>query len=175
MSHGFDTSRFTLVDRPLLPEEAQQVSRAIRETPNILGYSPRELLSFASCLIMETTDGDLAGVCVTKHLSRSCSEIGFILILPLYRRQGIGSALFHIALQRLVEQRRTILCVSREPSILRLMEASGMRFLPEWRLPVAVHLARMRHYSNAYRFCESFRKMPMYRNQPPFRCAIRNQ
>jgi GNAT superfamily N-acetyltransferase len=174
MSHSFDSSRFTLVDRPLRSDEARQVSAEIRETANILGYSPRELLSIPSCLIIEAADGELAGVCATKRLSGKCHEIAFILIFPAYRRQGLGSFLFKTAFRRLSDQGCTILCVSREPSILRRMEEVGMRFLPEWRLPLTVHLAKMRHYSNIYRFRESFRKIPMYRDQSPFQYAIRD-
>lgn len=174
MAARLDSSRFILVDRPLRPHEAHQVSSAIRETANILGYPPRELLAIRSCIVAEADDGTLAGVCAIKRLSRTCSEIAFILVLPDYRRQGIGSALFRQAFQRLADQEQTIICISREPSVLRLMEEAGMRFLPEWRLPLIAHLARMRHYASAYRFRESFRKIPLYRCQPPFRYAIRD-
>jgi GNAT superfamily N-acetyltransferase len=122
---------------------------------------------------MEAADGELAGVCATKRLSKKWHEIAFILILPAYRRQGVGSALFKTAFQRLRDQGFSILCISRQSSILRLMEEAGMRFLPEWRLPLAVHLAKMRHYSSVYRFREAFRKVPMYRDQSPFQYAIR--
>jgi GNAT superfamily N-acetyltransferase len=172
MPRGFDPSLFSLVDRPLRPDEARQISNAIRETPNILGYSARELLAFRSCLVAETKDGTLAGVCVVKRLSRGCSEIAFILILPAYRRKGIGSVLFRRAFTRLAEETQMILCVSREPSILRLMEEAGMRYIPEWRLPLAVHLAKMRHYASVYRFREGFRKTSMYIGKPPFRYAV---
>ncbi|MES2463326.1 MAG: GNAT family N-acetyltransferase [Armatimonadota bacterium] len=168
-----DPRPFTLVDRPLHRNEAQQISVAIRETPNILGYSPEELLSFGGCLVAENDAGELAGVCVVKRLSRHWSEIAFLIVLPAFRKQGIGSALFDEAFQRLRDRGDTILCVSREVSILRLMEKAEMRFIPEWRMPPAVHLAKMRHYSSFYRFWESFRKAPMYRGQPPFRYAIR--
>jgi GNAT superfamily N-acetyltransferase len=174
MSRGFDSSHFVLLDRPLRPDEAQQVSASIRETPNILGYSPRELLSLPSCLVAETDTGELAGVCAVKRLSRNWSEIAFILVFPTYRKQGIGSALFRLACRRLESQGRTALCISRETSVLRLMEEAGMRFVPEWQLPLAVHMARMRHYASVYRFCEGFRKIPMYKNQPPFQYAIRD-
>jgi GNAT superfamily N-acetyltransferase len=123
---------------------------------------------------METADGQLAGVCATKRLSGKYHEIAFILILPAYRRQGLGSALFRTAFRRLSDQGYATLCISREPSVLRLMEEAGMRFLPEWRLPLAVHLAKMHHYWSVYRFREAFRKVPMYRDQPPFQYAIRD-
>jgi GNAT superfamily N-acetyltransferase len=174
MSASPTTSPFTLVDRPLLPDEAHQVSAAIRETANILGYSPQELLKIPSCLIAEAGDGGFAGVCAIKRYSPKCSEIVFILILPDYRRQGIGSALFREAFRRLREENQTILCISREPSILRLMEEMEMRFVSEWRMPPLVQLAKFRHYANLYRFRESFRKAPMYRGQPPFRYALKD-
>ncbi len=107
MSRSFDSSRFTLLDRPLRPDEAQQVSAAIRETPNILGYSPRELLCIPSCLVAETGSGEIAGICGLKRLSRKWSEIAFILVFSPYRKQGIGSALFRLACRRL-ESRETL-------------------------------------------------------------------
>ncbi len=174
MSGSPRTASFTLVDRPLLPDEARQVSAAIRETANILGYAPGELLKIPSCLIAEASDGGFAGLCVVKRYSPTCSEIVFIVILPAYRKQGIGSALFREVFRRLREEKQTILCISRESSVLRLMEEADMRFVPEWRLPLAVHLAKFRHYANIYRFCESFRKGPMYRSQPPFRYALKD-
>ena len=172
MSRSLDSSRFTLVDRPLRREEAQQISEAIRETPNILGYSPRELLSFGACLVAEAANGEMAGVCVVKRVARHWSELTFLIVLPAFRQQGIGSALFRTAFQRLSDGGDTILCISRETSILRLMEEAQMRFIPEWQLPLAVHLAKMRHYSSFYRFREGFRKTPMYQGQPPFRYAV---
>ena len=176
MSARADTSRFTLIDRALSREEAKAISAAIRETPNILGYSVKELLSFGECLIAETASGEMAGICVMKRIARQWSELVFLIVLPAYRKQGIGAALFREAFRRLSAHGDTVLCISREASILRLMEEVQMQFLPEWRLPFVVHLAKMRHYANFYRFREGFRKGPMYQGQPPFRYAVkRNQ
>lgn len=172
MPGNSDPPCFTLIDRPLRPDEARLVSGAIRETPNILGYSPRELLALPSCLVAEAENGAFAGVCAIKRFTQKYSEITFILVLPAYRKRGIGAALFHEAFQRLRNQGYTILCISREPSILRLMEEANMNFIAEWRLPLVVHLAKMHHYSSLYRFCEGFRKGPMYSGQPPFRYAV---
>ncbi|MBC8103894.1 MAG: GNAT family N-acetyltransferase [Cytophagales bacterium] len=164
---------YTIRERRLLPDEARMLSSAIRETPNILGYLPRELLAFSSCLVAESTgDGVFAGACLTKHLGRNWCEISLVLVLAGHRRKGVGSALFRAAFEGLREQNRQILCVSREASILRLMEAGGMRFLPEWQLPLPVRIAQARHYSSLYRFREGLRKIPMYRDQPPFRYAV---
>jgi GNAT superfamily N-acetyltransferase len=173
MSSRADGDRFTLLDRPLRPEEAQLISEAIRETPNILGYSPQELLAISSCLIAEAEGGELAGVCVVKSLSRQWSEMAFLIVLPAHRKKGVGTALFRKAFLRLSSQGVTILCISREPSVLRLMDEAGMQYLPEWRLPLAVHLAKIRHYSSLYRFREGFRKIPLYQNQPPFQYAVK--
>jgi GNAT superfamily N-acetyltransferase len=160
-----------ITQRSLTEAEATTLSQAIRETANILGYLPRELSKQPVAFVAEV-DGAFAGACVVKRLSSRWSEIGVVLVLPPFRRRGIGSALFEQAFTYLQGENRRVLCTSREPSVLRLMESAGMRFIKEWQLPFAVHVALMRHYSSVYRFKEARRKMPMYKGQPPFRSAI---
>lgn len=163
---------FTIESRPLCPDEAAQMSAAIRETPNILGYLPRELLTFGPCYVVQTEEGQFAGACVVKKLSARWWEIAAIVVLPAFRKQGIGAALFHQALDDLKQRNVPILCVSCEPSVLRLMERAQMRFVSDTRLPLVVHFAKMRHYSSWYRTREGFRKMPLYHGIGPFKSAV---
>lgn len=165
------TGQVTITRRSLTETEAAILSQAIRETPNILGYLPRELAKQPVAFVAQV-EGEFAGACVVKRLSRHWSDIGAVLVLPEFRKQGIGSVLFRQSFAHLQSENRHILCTSREPFILRLMEQAGMRFVHEWQLPFVVHWALMRHYANGYRVKEGWRKMPMYKGQPPFRSAI---
>lgn len=164
---------FTLEERRLRQEEATLLSAALRETPNILGYLPRELTKYAGCLIAVTEEGTrLAGVCIPKRPAPGWSEVAILYVFADYRNQGLGSVLFHAMLDRLRATGDTIYCISREPSVLGWMTGAGMHFVPDWRLPFLVQFARWRHYQSLYRFRETLRKARLYRGQPPFRCAV---
>ena len=167
------TAPFSLVERALTRDEAVRLSAAIRETPNILGYPPKELQTFRHCLIAETDTGAFAGVCILKRLAGSWWDLAVVYVFPEYRGQGIGTALFLAGFRHLQDSGQHILCTSREATILRLMAAQGMCDIPDWRLPLGVHLAKSRHYMlSGYRWREAFRKAPMYHDQPPFRTMV---
>ncbi|MDX1931887.1 MAG: GNAT family N-acetyltransferase [Capsulimonadales bacterium] len=161
------------VTRPLTEAEALRLSLALRDTPNILGYLPGELTGFSDALVVEsTTDGTLAGVCLIKRLPMNWADLAVLYVFPEHRNRGIGTRLFRDAFARLRTERRHILCVSREPSVLRRMEAERMRFIGSWQLPLPVQWAYSRHYMSSYRFREAFRKQAVFPKQPPFRYAV---
>lgn len=163
-----------LSERSLGREEAERLSTALKETPNILGYTPRELQNFHEVIVAHADgeDGGAAGVCILKPMPGRWTDIAVIFVFPEYRRRGIGSRLFTAAIQRIRDQKRHVLCVSRDASIIRLMERDGMRFISSMLLPWPVQYAYSIHYSSVYRFKEALRKAAIFRGQPPFRYAV---
>jgi len=166
------TALYSSTERALTRDEAVRLSAAIRKTPNILGYPPKELQGFPDCLIATLEDGTFAGVCLTKHLAGVWSEIAVVYVFPEFRGQGIGTALFQAGFRKLQSADQRILCISREPIILRRMEAAGMRYISAWRLPFSIHVVKFWYMQSVYRQCEAFRKIAVFRGQPAFRTAV---
>jgi GNAT superfamily N-acetyltransferase len=164
---------YVITTRPLQAREAVRLSVALRETPNILGYLPQELLRFPDALVVtKQPENGFAGVCLTKKLPQNWVDIAVIYVFPEYRTHGIGTALFQRALRDLRAQQKRVLCVSREDSVLRLMREEKMRFIHSWQIPFLLQMAYSRHYLSLYRLGEAIRKQAVYPSQPLFRYAV---
>lgn len=147
-----------LTRRPLTHEEARLLHLEMQTTPNILGYTVRELLRLQDVLIADH-DGGLAGACVSKDLPLGWTDIAMLYVLPAHRGRGIGGALYLEAWRRAWERGRHVFTMSRSPEVIRMMERLGME--PRgalWRMPTPVHLHMMRHMLSSWRLREAVRK-----------------
>lgn len=168
-------SPLEIITRPLTANEADALSQALRNTPNILGYSPHELRRFPDALLVLTPDGMLAGVCLVKYLPQKWADIAVLYVFPGFRRQGIGERLLFAALARLKLNEWNVLCVSREPSVIRWMGKAEMELVKSPPLPFYASFAYGRHYLSGYRFKEGVRKAFHYGKQPAFRYGVLRQ
>lgn len=158
----FPVSDFRITARPLTLSEAKRLHEELKTTPNILGYTVRELTHFPHVLVAETEAGAFAGACISKDLLLGWTDIAVLYVLPDFRGAGIGARLFKDAFARAQERQRHIYVLSRNPSVIRLMEQSGMETTRAvWKAPLAVHLHQQCHMSSLYRVREAFRKSTM--------------
>lgn len=173
--HGRTTGAedLLLVRRSLTPAEASRFHEELKTTPNILGYTVKELLGFRDVLVAEA-EGDFAGVCISKDLLFGWTDIAVLYVLPAFRGRGIGTRLYTAAWERARHRGRHIYTLSRSPEVLHLMESLGMEPCASvWRAPLAVHLHMNRHMASWYRTREAFRKGPMMKDSLPLRGATR--
>ncbi len=168
-----DTPR--IIRRRLTPDEARQVHHALRETPNILGYTVRELLDLTDVFVAEE-DGLFAGLCFSADMGRRWTEIAALLVLPHFRGQGLGNALFSAAWDRAWRRGRHVYVLSRNPQVVGWMKARGMDIAQAGRkVPFAVHGHLARHMASGYRWREGFRKRQAIHACPPLIQGIKRQ
>lgn len=147
-----------IVHRPLTQTEAMQVHLALKDTPNILGYTVRELTRLSDVYAAEE-DGQFAGVCFSVDLRQNWTEIAALCVLPPLRGRGIGRALFRAAWDRAQARRRHVYVLSRNPQVIGWMSARGMEVGGKFRdAPLAVHWYMARYMASGYRMAEGFRK-----------------
>jgi GNAT superfamily N-acetyltransferase len=163
-----------IIPRPLTPLEAACLHKELKTTPNILGYTVRELAHFPNVLVAETAGGDFCGACISKDLLFGWTDIAVLYVLLDFRGAGIGARLFTDAFARAWERQRHIYALSRNPSVIRLMEQSGMDVTRAvWKAPLAVHLHQQCHMSSLYRVREAIRKSTMRNDNHRFHAGMK--
>jgi GNAT superfamily N-acetyltransferase len=147
-----------LIHRQLTQAEAARLHEELKTTPNILGYTVKELTRFPDVLVAEI-EGDFAGVCISKDLRFGWTDIAVLYVLPAFRGRGIARELYTAAWQRAQQRGRHIFTLSRSPEVIHLMEQFGMELSRSmWRAPLAFHLHMNRHMMSWYRIKEAMRK-----------------
>ncbi len=162
-----------IVHRPLTPTEAVQVHRALKETPNILGYTVRELERLTDVYAAEV-EGQFAGMCFSVDLRHGWTEIAALCVLPEFRGRGLGGALFEAAWERAQAGRRHVYVLSRNPQVIGWMQARGMDVGGKFRnMPLAVYWYMARHMASWYRTTEAIRKRKAIGQCPPLLQGIK--
>lgn len=148
----------TLTHRQLTESEAAVLHAELKTTPNILGYTVREIRAFKDVLVAEV-DGQFAAVCVSKDLLFGWTDIAVLYVLPAYRGTGLGTALYTAAWQRADDRARHIVTLSRSPQVIHLMKRLGMQVGGSMLMaPLALHLHMNGHMMSLYRIREAIRK-----------------
>jgi len=157
MALGSNTE-VTITRRGLTSAEAARLHEELKTTPNILGYTVRELLRFTDVLIAEA-EGDFAGACLSKDLAFGWTDIAVLYVLPAFRGRGIGSRLYAAAWEADCQRGRHIITLSRAQEVIHLMERFGMELTRSpWKAPLAYHLEMNWHMMSLYRWREMLRK-----------------
>jgi len=164
-----------IIHRRLTLSEATRLHHALKETPNILGYTVRELLRLSDVFVAETDTG-LAGVCFSVDMARNWTEIAVLFVLPEFEGRGVGTALFEAAWTRAQERRRHVFVLSRNPQVVKWMRARGMDVsVSGWRAPLPVHWYMAGYMASRHRWTESFRKVKAIRACPPLMQGVKKQ
>ena len=162
-----------IIHRPLTQSEAALVHLALKDTPNILGYTVRELTRLSD-VYAATADGQFAGMCFSVDLRQNWTEIAAVCVLPEFRGRGIGHALFNAAWEQAQARRRHVYVLSRNPQVIGWMTARGMEVGGKMRdAPLVVHWHLARHMASGYRMTEGFRKRKAIRECPPLLQGIK--
>ena len=164
-----------IVHRPLTRAEAERLHDALKDTPNILGYTVRELERLSDVYVAEV-ERCFAGVCFSIDLAQNWTEIAVLFVLPKFRGRGIGAALFDAAWERAQQRCRHVYVLSRNPQVVGWMRARGMVMDGNlWRTPLAVHWYMARYMASRHRWAESFRKRRAIRRCPPLMQGMKKQ
>lgn len=160
---------FELTRRALTLPEAVCLHEELKSTPNILGYTVRELLRFSDVLVAaaatigsESENSVFAGACLSKDLLFNWTDIAVLYVLPAFRGSGLSTLLYEAAFSHARKRKRHIYTLSRSPQVIHLMERQGMAITSSMcKAPLAVHLYMNCHMMSVYRLREGGRKVKM--------------
>ena len=157
-------SRMEIKERPLTYIEAQTLYKAIKETPNIIGYTVKELQAFKDVFLAED-NGMLVGLSINIDLPSSWNEIAVLYVFENYRKRGLGRTLFDLAFKKAWGKSRNIYTVSRNTHAISMMKEHGFSLKKKlWNLPFPVMLYNFKYALTSYRITEFLRKLLKYRN-----------
>jgi len=158
---------FDISHRQLTEDEASTIHLELRNTPNILGYTRRELRRLVDVHVA-MVDGEFAGATWSKDLKFGWTEIAVIFVVQRFRGLGIGPALFDAAWARADERGRHVYMLSRNQAVVEWMRAKRMTIDRNFlRAPLAVHLHDVVYMASWYRHIEALRKWKSMRKCPP--------
>jgi len=151
-------SEITITHRKLTLQEARVLHEELKSTPNILGFTVRELLRMRDVHVAEA-DGVFAGAALSMDLPFRWTDIAAVYVLPGFRRLGIGDRLLGAAWDRVVERNRHVYMLSRNASVVEWMRANEM-VISKYIItaPLAVHVWMPIYMTSWHRTKESFRK-----------------
>ena len=166
-------SQIRIAKRALTKEEITQLIDGIRSTPNITGFTAKELNAFGQPWTAEIS-GRLVGVAYVTAIGRHWSDLALLFVWPEFRGRGVGGALFEAAWQEMVANHKNIYIVSRAEPVLKLMRAKTMRFVGLIDLPWPVKWDVIFYaLNNPYRIKEFVRKLIAFPGSPAYHYAIK--
>ncbi|MEO7718211.1 MAG: GNAT family N-acetyltransferase [Capsulimonas sp.] len=156
----------TITHRPLKPSEAETLHQELKSTPNILGFTVRELVRMQDVQVAED-NGVFAGAALTFDLPLGWTEIAAVYVLPRFRGLGLGKGLLHASWDRATIRERHIYMLSRNTSVVEWMRGQGMTISGNPMLaPFAVQIWMPVYMASRHRWMESLRKSREIRKCP---------
>ncbi|MCW3058876.1 MAG: putative acetyltransferase [Capsulimonas sp.] len=156
----------TIMHRPLTPSEAETLHQELKSTPNILGFTVRELLRMQDVQVAED-NGAFAGAALTFDLPLGWTEIAAVYVLPDFRGQGVGTKLLHAAWDRASGRDRHLYMLSRNTQVIEWMRRQGMTINGcTLMAPLAVQIWMPVYMASRHRWMESLRKSREIRKCP---------
>ena len=156
-----------VVHRSLTRAEALWLHHELKTTPNILGYTVRELEKLSDVQVAIVGE-NFAGACWSVDLIQGWTEVAALYVLPEFRGSGIGRMLFYTAWKHAQQRKRHVYVLSRNSQVVGWMRELGMTVDGKlWRAPLAVHWYMQRYMASWHRSVESMRKWKAIAKCPP--------
>lgn len=142
-----------IIKKALTELEAKIIQSEISKSPDITGYSLRELLRYKN--VFKAYKGDeFAGCSINIDFGKIWTELGGFVVLEKFRGQGIGKLLFKNAYNDALERKRNIYIVSKNPAMIKIFKDSGLKITHNfWQLPKAIWLYTIIFALNWFRIC----------------------
>lgn len=152
--------------RTLSKGEAVIFSKEITQTPNIVGYLPRELLKLSNVLVIENKTeiiGILAYVETKKFV-----DLKLMIIRGKFRGKGYGAKLFKNCTDLLADTKKPMYAVTKNPVVIHLLKQAGFVQVRFIQLPVPCMLHQLRMIFSLYRIKEFIKKSIQFPREAKF-------
>lgn len=158
--------------RKLTKEEAEIISDEIKNTDNIVGYLPSELVDFGDFLVVK--DGDIfIGVLLYKEYINFV-DFKIFFIRKAFRCKGYGKLLFANFLKEVNNSKKMIYTVTRNPIVAILVKEVGFMEVNFFQLPLGIILHQVKMLFSRYRIKEFYRKGLLNPKKEKYSYWIRN-
>ena len=114
-----------IAHRPPTRAEALKLHQELKTTPDILGYTVRELERLSDVHVA-LAGQEFAGACWSVDLALGWTEIAAFYVLPEFRGMGSGERLFRAAWDRTQGCQRHVYVLRRNPKVVGWMRELGM-------------------------------------------------
>ena len=161
-----------ITHRALTSEEIDLCIQALKETPNITGYTKQEWQNFGKVFVAKV-NSELVAVAVNVEISKHWEELAVLIVLEKFRGRGLGKTLFNLALQDILGRKKNAYTTSRNPIVLNLMKQSGFKFTSLFQLPLPITFFNLRFIYSLYRLQEFLRKQKAFPGQPAFEYGVK--
>ncbi|NEO03845.1 MAG: GNAT family N-acetyltransferase [Moorea sp. SIO3I7] len=166
----------TVLKRKVSKSEAELLVKAIKSTPNIIGYSLKEWLEAEHVIVSENEKGNLLGACLNYDINRDWYKIGALFVFKEFRGQGIGKSLFYKSVEDAVQRGKNVYTISSNPIVIKIIEDSEFekvsKFFDLTKVWKEDRLFFFKHtvvwIMNLYRIKEIFRKTIVFNSNAPF-------
>ncbi|MCX6810614.1 MAG: GNAT family N-acetyltransferase [Candidatus Berkelbacteria bacterium] len=149
------------IQKKFTKQEAKIVQKEIRQSPDITGYSLRELLRLKT-VFKAFISNEFAGACANFDFGKDWTELSAFIVIGHHRGQGIGGKLFRTAFIDAIKRKRNIYIVSRNPAMINIIKKYDFKIITSfWQLPAAVIIDTFIFAISWYRTKEFLRKLPM--------------
>lgn len=170
-----------IIKRKIKKCESELVVEKIKSTPDIIGYSSRELISADHIMVAENDEGKILGVCLNYNFHNEWSKIAALFVIEEFRGQGIGKSLFYTSCRDAIARRKNIYTISANPIVIKMMKDLNFETCKNLlRLSQAYRKYQLVFYChsiqwlvNLYRIKEIIRKRIVYNSKKKFVFGLR--
>lgn len=156
--------------RNLTAQEVETISDEIKNTKNITGYTPAELLKLGNMLVA-IEDKTITGVLYYKEHQKFI-DLKIMIVIAKWRGRGIGRELFQKFIAK-AKKNKKIYTITKSPEVIALISKAGFKNVGWFGLPVLAQLNEIAKGFSLYRIKEAFRK-GMLNDKNKFSHWVRN-
>ncbi|WP_427162395.1 GNAT family N-acetyltransferase [Aliinostoc sp. HNIBRCY26] len=165
-----------IIKRKVTTSETKFLLKAIKLTPNIMGYSFREWMEAEHIMVAEDEAGKILGVCLNYDFHEYWNKIAALFVLEEFRGQGIGKLLFYESYQDAARRNKNVFTISANQIVIKMMQdLNFVLFNNLLDFPQVISQYRFTFYGhslawlmNFYRMQEIIRKTIVYSDRQNF-------
>ena len=174
---GTGSQEIKIVKRKLNGKEAKLLVTAIKNSPDISGYTVREWVNCSNVFVAEDREGKTLGACMNDDFAKGWTEIAVLFVFEQHRERGIGRAFLNLSLEDARKRNKNVMMLSRNDIVTRMMLESGLKiisnraelpgYLKKHKLTLTLYYDT-RWLMNFYRIFEIIRKKVAFGVRQPF-------
>lgn len=157
--------------RKLSKLEAVDFAAQITETPNIVGYLPKELQRLNDVIVIGNRNQAEAMLVYVE--TGEFIDLKILIVKKESRGHGLGHKLFLDFIERFGKTPKPIYCVTKNKIVIEMLEQQGFKKIGFYNLPLPCILHQSKMIFSLYRTKEYLRKLIKFHGQDKFKYYIK--